>query len=71
MNSWWLQRRYLRELLLLQILGDVRVEVLGVAFVQTEDLASLLDPHISVDQDELTDRLDRHTDIKAVSRTFI
>lgn len=50
-------RGYLRELLLLQVLCDGRVKVHGVAFVQAVNLASFLDLHVTVDQDEFTKSL--------------
>lgn len=46
---------YLRELLLLQILCDSRFKVLCVTFIQTVNLASLLDLHIPIHQDEFAD----------------
>jgi len=58
------KRRYLRELLLLQVLGDLGVEVLRVAFVQTVDLSLLLDLHVSIHQDELTDGLKEEPEIQ-------
>lgn len=51
------QQRYLRELLLLQILRNGGLKVSGVTFVQAVNLAALLDPHVSIDQDKLADRL--------------
>lgn len=51
------QRRYLRELLLLQILRNGGLKVSGVPFVQAVNLAALLDPHVPIDQDKLADRL--------------
>lgn len=53
------RRRYLRELLLLQILRDGGLEVFGVALVQAVNLAALLDPHVAVHQDELAEGLGR------------
>lgn len=50
-------QRYLRELLLLQVLRHRRTEVFGVTFVQAVDLSSLLDLHVPVHQDELSERL--------------
>lgn len=49
--------RYLRELLALQVLCDSRLKVLRVAFIQAVNLASFLDPHVPLDQYELTNRL--------------
>lgn len=51
------QQRYLRELLLLQILCNSRLKVFGVTFVQAVDLAALLDPYIPIDQDKFADWL--------------
>lgn len=48
---------YLWELLLPQILRHCRLKVHGVALVQAENVASLLDLHVAVDQDEFTDGL--------------
>lgn len=48
---------YLWELLLLQILRHRRLKVHGVALVQAENIPSLLDLHVVVDQDEFADRL--------------
>lgn len=42
---------------MLQVLVDGGVEVFGVALVQTVDLSLLLDLHIPLGQDELTDGL--------------
>lgn len=42
---------------MLQILIDRRVEVLGVALVQTVDLSFWLDLHISLSEDELSNSL--------------
>lgn len=49
--------RYLRELLLLQVLCDSRVKVLCITFIQAVNLPSFLDLHIPLDQYELPDRL--------------
>lgn len=51
------QPRYLRELLLLQILCDSRLKVFGVTFVQAVNLAALLDPHVPIHQDKFAERL--------------
>lgn len=48
---------YLWELLLPQILRHCRLKVHGVALVQAENVPSLLDPHVVVDQDEFADGL--------------
>lgn len=49
------QQRYLRELLLLQILRNGRLKVFGVTFVQAVNLAALLDPHVPIDQDKFAE----------------
>lgn len=48
---------HLWELLLLQILRHGRLKVHGVALVQAVDLPSLVDLHVTVDQDEFADGL--------------
>lgn len=50
-------RSHLRVLLVLEVLVDGGVEVLGVALVQTVDLALRLDLHVPLSQDELADGL--------------
>lgn len=50
-------QRYLRELLLLQVLCDSGVKVHCVTFVQAVNLASLLDLHVPINQDEFADCL--------------
>ena len=49
---------YRGELLLLEILCDVGVEMLRVSFIQTVDLSLLLDSHVFVRENKLTDGLD-------------
>lgn len=48
---------HLRELLVLQVLVDGGVEVLGIALVDAVDLSLLLDLHVPLSQDELTNGL--------------
>lgn len=50
-------RSHLRVLLVLEVLIDGGVEVLGVALVQTVDLALRLDLHVPLSQDELANGL--------------
>lgn len=50
-------RSHLRVLLVLEVLVDGGVEVLGVALVQTVDLALGLDLHVPLSQDELANGL--------------
>lgn len=61
---------YLWELLLLQILRHRRLKVHGVALVQAENIPSLLDLHVVVDQDEFADRLMGGTE-RRKSKTLI
>lgn len=49
--------RYLRELLVLQVLCDSRVKVLCITFIQAVNLPSFLHLHIPLDQYELPDCL--------------
>ena len=53
---------HLWVLLVLEVLVDGGVEVLGVALIKTVDLPLLLDLHVPLNQDELTDGL-RDTNI--------
>ena len=55
--DWTMCCPYRWVLLLLQVLSDIRVEMLCVSFVQTVDLSLLLDPHVFVSEYKLTDGL--------------
>lgn len=50
---------YLWVFLLLEVLRHIWIKVLCVSLVQTVDFPLFLDLHVSVNQDELADRLQR------------